>query len=64
MSTPILTVKREYTYTFNQYLTDHLMIISTDGLGGPNHEFTYELAEGLTHFYKTEEGVEYTGEVH
>ena len=64
MPSPIIHCKRNEEYTFTQYLTDHCMILATNSLGGPNQEFTYELSSGLTHFYKTEYGVDWTGDVH
>lgn len=64
MPSPILYCKRDNTYTFTQYLLDHCMIIATDALGGPNQLFTKELSSGLKHYYKSEFGVPYEGEVH
>jgi len=60
MAAPILHMQQNKEYTINQYLTDHLLIIGSDGLGG-SEDFTNELETGLTHYYKTTEGVKHLG---
>lgn len=64
MPAPIIHLKRNFKYTFNQYLTDHTLIIATDSLGGPGQLFTKELNHGLKHYYRTEDGVDYDGPVY